>query len=98
MITSKEGFAPLEADAATFARPVSLPRAEPRGSAASPGKSCAPRGIARSASHGARDLCSAILQVSSRAYCELSLPDSKRQMVLFTQEIRLFIFQSHQPL
>lgn len=36
-----------------------------------------------------------IPQVSSRAFCEPPLPDSKQQMVLFTQEIRLFIFQSH---
>lgn len=39
-----------------------------------------------------------IPQVSSHAFCELSLPDSEQQMVLFTQEIRLFIFQSHRHL
>lgn len=42
--------------------------------------------------------CSVILQVSSRVYCDFSLLDSKQQMVLFTQEIRLFIFQSHRHL
>lgn len=33
-----------------------------------------------------------------RPFCDSSLPDSKQQMVLFTQEIRLFIFQSHRHL
>lgn len=38
---------------------------------------------------------SAIPHVPSRARCELSLLDGKQRMVLFTREIRLFVFQSH---
>lgn len=70
----------------------------------SPGEGCAGSGIAQW--HCARLVyfthCPAsfaeMFSEFCRACCELSLLDSKQQMVLFTQEIRLFIFQSHRHL